>query len=97
MEEKKGWVGIREMERRNEQKELSRMSQIEHERGHNSAGQHGFGPHGGEFHLKKGARISDRGSMGHNDRGRDRGELGSHSGARRNRVNPGSSRRKDQE
>lgn len=57
---------------------------------HGHSGQHGFGPHGGEFHLKKGARISDRGSQGGKDRGQQRGELGSHSGARRNDSNPGS-------
>ncbi len=57
---------------------------------HGYAGQHGSGPHGGEFHLKKGARISDRGALGGKDRGQQRGELGSHSGSRRNRSNPGS-------
>jgi len=57
---------------------------------HGYAGQHGFGPHGGEYHLKKGARISDKGSQGGKDRGPQRGELGSHGGARRNGMNPGS-------
>lgn|GEM_PF-3438345 len=65
-----------------------RPGAMEHPHGY--AGQHGQGPHGGEYHLKKGARISDRGSDGNNDRGRQRGETGSHSGARRNRANPGS-------
>jgi len=61
---------------------------------HGYAGQHGFGPHGGEYHLKKGARISDQGSQGRDDNGPQRGERGSHGGARRNQINPGSNSRR---
>ncbi len=58
-------------------------------------GQHGFGPQQGQGHFGSSARISDAGSHGAKQHGRGRGELGSHSGARRNRPNPGPTNRRD--
>ena len=48
-------------------------------------GRRGQGPEAGQGHFGSSARLSDRGSDGRQDRGENKGELGSHSGARRNR------------
>lgn len=63
--------------------------EIKPDQKHGYAGQHGQGPQEGQGHQGSSARLSDQGSQGRQQKGPQGHELGSHSGARREHVNPG--------
>ena len=61
---------------------------------HGYSGQHGQGPQEGQGHQGASARLSDQGSQGRKQKGPQGHELGSHGGARREHVNPGTNTRR---
>lgn len=69
-------------------------STIKPDQEHGYMGQHGQGPQEGQGHQGSSARLSDQGSHGGQQKGPQGHELGSHGGARREHVNPGTSTKK---